>query len=108
MFALLTKRLNRRRRPKNAEATVSRDMVMWAYRRLLNREPESEEVILTAMRLGSLLALLEGILNSAEFRGRDTTHRMQHCAPPLDVEWQVSPAIAGKLLSRVADIWERL
>src|SRR3954447_18573959 len=100
MFALLTKRLNRRRRPDNTEATVSRALVMWAYRRLLDREPESEEVILTAMRLGSPIALLETILDSDEFQGRDATHRRQHCAPPLDVEWQVPPALAGKLLSR--------
>ena len=108
MFALLTKRLNRRRRPNNAEATLSRDMVMWAYRRLLAREPESEEVILTAMRLESPVALLEAILDSDEFQGRDATHRRQHCAPPLDVEWQVPPALAGQLLSRVTDTWERL
>jgi SAM-dependent methyltransferase len=82
--------------------------VMWAYRRLLAREPESEEVILTAMRLESPVALLEAILDSDEFQGRDATHRRQHCAPPLDVEWQVPPALAGQLLSRVTDTWERL
>src|SRR3954451_24167488 len=103
MFASLTKRLNRRRRPNKAEATVSRDMVMWAYRRLLDQEPESEEVILAAMRLESPLALLEAILDSAEFRAHDATHRMHHYAPPLDVEWQVPPALAGQLLSRVTD-----
>jgi SAM-dependent methyltransferase len=83
-------------------------MVVWAYRRLLDREPESEEVILAEMRLESPLALLEAILNSAEFRAHDATHRMQHYAPPLDVEWQVPPALAGQLLSRVTDTWEHL
>lgn len=108
MFAPLTKRLNRRQRPDNTKVAVSRDMVIWAYHRLLDREPESEEVILTAMRLESPLALLEAILTSAEFRAHDATHRMHHYASPLDVEWQVPPALAGQLLSRVTDTWERL
>lgn len=49
-------------------AGVSRDDVVWCYRSLLGREPESEEVIGQHLRSRDLRALVQTFITSAEFR----------------------------------------
>jgi hypothetical protein len=44
---------------------------VWAYRRLLGREPEGEEVISEMMRLSSPFAVIEAILDSPEYMARE-------------------------------------
>src|SRR6266851_2950722 len=103
----LAERLSRLVRPGKPADSVSRDIVVWAYRRLLGREPESEEVIASAMRFPSPLALVEAILASEEYRGR-ATRRMDHFAAPLEVEWQVEPGLMADFLTRISETWRRL
>ncbi|MAZ18294.1 MAG: hypothetical protein CL535_18460 [Ahrensia sp.] len=47
--------------------TISRETVVGAYRLILGREPESEDVILQYMKLGSVEQLREEFLQSEEF-----------------------------------------
>lgn len=49
--------------------TVSRDDVVWCYRELLRREPESEDAILAHSRFFSFKALVQCFVNSPEYRG---------------------------------------
>lgn len=80
---------------------------MWAYRRLLGREPESEEIILEKMRFSSPFAVIEAILESPEYMARGARY-LDIYAGPLDVEWQAEPAVAAALLARVAETWRQL
>jgi len=51
--------------------TVSRDEVIWAYRLILGREPESEDVIRQHGAAENLAALRRGLIDSAEFLMRE-------------------------------------
>jgi hypothetical protein len=52
------------------QTTVGRDSVVWAYRTLLDREPDSEAAIQTLSQAPTITALVENILHSHEFRLR--------------------------------------
>jgi predicted SAM-dependent methyltransferase len=48
---------------------VSREDVVWCYRHLLGREPESEQAVLAHLHVRSFRALAEQFVQSAEFAG---------------------------------------
>ena len=50
---------------------ISRDQVIWCYRTLLRRDPESEEVIAEAMEHRDRADLILRIIGSEEFKGMD-------------------------------------
>lgn len=50
--------------------TVGRESVVWAYRTLLDREPDSEAAIESLSQAPTITALVENILHSNEFRLR--------------------------------------
>ncbi len=50
------------------ERTVTTDDVIWCYRHLLGREPESPRVIQETVRLRSFRAVVKHIVSSAEFQ----------------------------------------
>ena len=50
--------------------SVTREEVIWAYRMLLAREPESEAIVETMMAAENLTELRLAFFGSAEFRGR--------------------------------------
>jgi len=92
---------------------VSRQDVVMAYRLLLGREPENEEVIAGHTRTApDLRALRQIFLCSEEF-----TSHANHLAmippyldlgAPLRVDVDVDQDLARKMLSRVEDTWQRL
>lgn len=53
-----------------AEKTVSREEVIWCYRTLLGREPESEEVILANAKSKDIKDLVECFVTSPEFAAK--------------------------------------
>ena len=85
--------------------------VIWAYRILLGREPESEDVIQTGMTGHiNLAGLLRAFLNSDEFRARND-QRQRHfplTSPPIEVEWQVEPAAITTIIRQVSETWQVL
>lgn len=94
---------------------ISAEQVRWAYRLLLQREPESQEVIEAHIaRASDDHALLRGFLTSQEFA---TTHpelasdafsinRVD--APSIRVDVAADRAQLAQLLARVQACWSRL
>jgi len=58
-----------------SQKTVTREHVIWAYRLLLDREPESESAILSHSIWDTTQELREHFLSSSEFQ-----HRNPHCS----------------------------
>jgi FkbM family methyltransferase len=56
---------------------VSRDQVLWGYRLLLEREPESEAVVADKAKCSSVGALVEEFLGSSEFRDKHPNFTVQ-------------------------------
>jgi hypothetical protein len=111
MFGKLAGHLYQFARRLRRPEPVSREIVMWAYQRLLGRDPESEDVIAEKLALSSPFAVIKAILDSEEFalRGPQPGARyMDNCAAPLDVEWRVEPAVAATMLARILETWRQL
>ena len=66
-----------------SEKTVSREEVVWCYRTLLGREPESEEVILANAKSKDVKDLVENFVSSTEFVAKITAAEIP---PPIVVE----------------------
>lgn len=93
----------------------SRDEVIYAYRLLLGREPESETVLNHyATELTSVQALRELFMNSPEFREKMANHlappvpRPSLAGPRMNVELNLSPQDLATLFRRTAAQWEHL
>jgi SAM-dependent methyltransferase len=107
MLGKLTGHLSQVARLLGRPEPVSREVVVWAYQRLLGRDPESEDAIAGKMAFSSPFALIEAILDSAEYAARGGRH-MDDYAGPLDVDWQVEPDVAAALLARISETWRQL
>lgn len=92
---------------------LTRERIVWAYRILFDRDPESEKVILDAESYGSMERLRTAILESPEFRGRRAPDAfvpqyLPLTSLPLDIELRADEATSAALLARVAKVWETL
>jgi SAM-dependent methyltransferase len=98
---------------------LTAETVRLAYLLFLGREPESDAVVRSAMKLGALDNLRDAFFQSAEFNGiidalrRETTVPAAAAlvpvgAPPISVEWQADAATAALLLAHVKRTWTRL
>jgi SAM-dependent methyltransferase len=87
----------------------TREDVLWTYRTLLGREPESEDVIRAHLQQADLRALIEAFTASNEYRyGRAVRlfHPMPLPASQIDVE--VDGAQLQAAVAHVRDTWSRL
>lgn len=88
---------------------VTREHVVLAYRMLLGREPESEEVIGRAVAAWpDLFSLGRAFGASAEFAARHGVN--PHALPPLDaapieVETEADPALLDRMVGHLARYW---
>lgn len=73
-----------------AEKSVSREEVIWCYRTLLGREPESEAGILANANSRSFRDLVECFVSSPEFVAKLTAAKV---APPADDRRHVQPGL---------------
>lgn len=89
---------------------LTKDVVRMAYLLLLDREPENEQVLETALNYGSVSAMREAFLNSQEFRHnlRIRPAFTPLDSPPLQVEWQTDAATTAALLAHITRTWTRL
>lgn len=94
---------------------ISRDDVVYAYRLLLGREPESEGVVTHyASQVGSLRELRELFVNSAEFREKLQTAmfarppRTPFNGPPMLVELDAPAPQLAALFAKVSAQWHHL
>lgn len=93
---------------------VSRDEVLWCYRLLLGREPESEAVVQSQLRAPSRRELMMGFLTSMEFAHKNpdltalqsTLTWMQ--STPLRIDVDIGEAKLRAMLERVKEVWLRL
>lgn len=94
---------------------INKEDVVAAYRMLLGREPENEEVVTHyATELSDLQALRELFMQSSEFRA--SMEKMQgpraprppFNGPPIDVELYAAPDKLKALFDRVAAQWHHL
>jgi SAM-dependent methyltransferase len=88
---------------------ISREDVIWTYRIMLDREPESDAAIQGALTSGSRRAFVEQVLRSEEFQARRhiASQGLVNC-PGLDVEWRTDPATLNTLTEHVAATWHVL
>lgn len=93
---------------------VTRDEVVWCYRLLLGREPESEAVVQNQLRATSRVDLILGFLTSMEFSNntpsftalQSTLTWMEGRPPRIDVD--IGEAKLKAMLERVKEVWRRL
>lgn len=91
--------------------TVSREDVIFAYRLLLGRLPESEAVISEHARAEDLRALLAGFMNSPEFRQHapaPPVARLPLDLPALELDTDCSDEDAARCLAEIRRSWTQL
>ena len=91
---------------------VSRDDVLWCYRHLLGREPESEEAVLSHLRFRDFKALAQHFVDSVEYSGNrhDATDRRPAGTAPYGIGPEVFRAaidqsLEGRPASRDRDVY---
>jgi len=88
--------------------TVSRDEVIFAYRLLLNRLPESEAAIAEHARANDLRSLLMGFLSSPEFlqnRPGATGGHLPMDLPTLEIDTDATDDVAARCLAEIRKAW---
>lgn len=91
--------------------TVSRDEVIFAYRLLLNRLPESEAVIAEHSRAEDLRTLLGGFMRSPEFLQNapgPIGGRLPLDLAPLEVDTDATDEVAARCLAEIRRTWTQL
>ena len=94
---------------------VSSDDVIWCYQNLLEREPESEEVINAHRRTINFKELVAGFVESQEFRAKcagitlcGSVTRLPALLERLYIEVDASKAKLGKCAAKIKKTWEHL
>lgn len=87
---------------------VTPEAVVWAYRLLLDREPESPQAVATKVSVfHTFRALRDEFLHSAEFR-RNNQRAMQESEPPMSIEDVQSEAELLPLFEHIQSVWHHL
>ena len=103
--------VRRRGGTERSSAPVSPEAVRWAYRLLLDRDPESQHVVDEKARLPDIPSLRSAFLESDEFRGKnagDSPATVSSDRNLLDVEVDVAPAERARLLALTTETWAAL
>lgn len=89
---------------------LTTEIIRLAYRLFLDREPENEQVLKTALNYGSVEVLREAFFRSTEFRDKELIEPAftPLDSPPLEVEWQADEAETVALLSHTGRTWTQL
>lgn len=93
---------------------VTEEAVLWAYRMILGREPESQAIIGDHVRGSTSLAeMRERFLESSEFTQRYRTvererGRYVSMFPPCSIQTMVDDGTAKRLFERVALSWQHM
>ncbi len=87
------------------------EIVTWAYRLLLDRDPENEEVVEEkTQNFESIKSLREEILSCDEFRTKNVARmaKLTGLEPKLDVGSQINEQHLDSLLQRIEGVWNHL
>lgn len=94
--------------------TVSRDEVLWCYRMILGREPESEDTVRAKMKSPNRSSLREVFLRSPEFiRKNSSINRPQPLTLPFDlpkneIEHEATATQLTECLAKIKAAWSHL
>lgn len=89
--------------------TVSRDAAIWAYRLILGREPENDEVVEWAMQAGNISELRQNFMQSPEFQ-----QTLQAAAPrvgrllevdKVEIDLRSTPEQLQSMFDRIGQAW---
>lgn len=72
--------------------TVSRDDVLWCYRHLLGRAPESEDAVTAHRRFLRFRSLVQAVTDSAEYQGRQGDPLLSETGSGPDIAQRVDAA----------------
>ena len=90
---------------------VTREEVIFAYRLLLDRLPESETVIEIHTHAENLRKLLHGFLRSPEFLNKTHGLAVEHLplnVPPMDIDTDADDADASRCIEIIKAAWTQL
>lgn len=90
---------------------VSAESVIWAYRLLLGREPESDDVINKHMNAASQKILVENFMRSGEFSSKFplTKPSVRHLnTRSIDIQVKCTDSELNTMLTRIALGWKNL
>lgn len=89
------------------EMPISADIVRWAYRLFLDRDPENESVVeQKAKNCHSTQELRRSLMNSEEFKLKNTVFTtLSGHEPPLSIEYLTSDDELQKLFSHIQKSW---
>ena len=106
------KTAEKKKEDKPTKLAISPDMVVWAYRIFLEREPESEEVIRDkAKRLASIDELRGEFINSIEFKAKNPGYRSPILAgnePAMEIEDVTSDEGLDRIFAHIQNSWQQL
>jgi SAM-dependent methyltransferase len=94
--------------------TVTRDEVIWSYRTILGREPESEDVVKIHLQSSDFPALRESFLRSPDFIGDRALAATPGLAllpldlPRNEIEHDVSVTQISQCLGKIKSAWSHL
>lgn len=88
---------------------VTRDDVVWCYRALLGREPESEAAITAHRQVGDFRALVQTFVDSAEFAQRPAQRAFHPMPlPPARIDVDVDGTQMAAAIAKVKLAWAHL
>jgi SAM-dependent methyltransferase len=102
---------NTGRIPSKQASSVTNDDVLWCYRHLLGREPESQSVVdRQVARWPDFRGLVMGLLNSPEYHKKraQTVTLVPFDGPRMAVQLDTSPAEMSDLKGRIRNAWTHL
>jgi SAM-dependent methyltransferase len=100
---------------EKSDMAISKDDVIWCYRMILGREPESALAIKSHMAIGTVGALREAFLRSPEFvaKYRQTLAEHSSTSLPLDlpdneIQLTATSAQLREIAARIGAAWSHL
>jgi SAM-dependent methyltransferase len=98
-----------------ASSAITSDDVIWCYRQLLGREPESDAAIQSHLKMATLRNLVQVFVSSAEYqtqRGVGNAQPVQffhpQVVPKTRIDIDLSPADMGRAIAKVKAAWSQL
>lgn len=104
-------------RKQPAGVPVSREDVVWCYRNLLGRDPESERIVEAALNTVDFKQLILSFVGSQEFIAKRASVNLAgfgwglglpHVLDGLDIDIDATPAELGKCAAKIKATWEHL
>jgi SAM-dependent methyltransferase len=92
---------------------VTREEVLWCYRSILGREPESEKAVEAKLKTKDFAALREAFLSSSEFINKQKNLPPRRSFMPRDVEkneieYEATPTQLKECLTKIKAAWSHL